>query len=180
MNVFWYLFNWWLTWTYTDVAVIGRWRAGDAWIYTFSILLLASTILILASYGIFSGISQAWKGFFTPKIKNPDFKKKPAVKYFLAWYAWWQKRPKISAKWGKKIAETLGKHRYLTLFLLNLIPYVPYLSAATIAAAKLKKIPYAIWIILAGNTTKVFYMVALVYTSPTWLSWCRYMIGKIF
>jgi len=184
MSVLWYWLNWLLTWTYTDAAAIGRWKAGDAWIYTFSILLLASSILILVSYGIFSGISRVWKRFFTSKIEKPTFRKKRIVKFLLSLYAWWQKKSeRVSTKWGKRIAKAMGRHKYLILFAFNLVPYVFYVSAATIAAAKIKKVPYAVWPILAGNAVKVLYIVGLVYTSPIWLSWFKdtisYIVGKI-
>ncbi len=184
MNALWYWLNWLLTWTYTDVAVIGRWRAGDTWVYTFLVLLLASTILIIVSYGISRGVSRAWKRFFTSKIERPTFRRKRIVRFFLGLYAWWQKKSeKVSTKWGKRIAKTMGRHKYLILFVFNLVPYIPYVSAATIAAAKFKKIPHAIWPIFAGNAVKVFYMVGLIYTSPTWLSWFKdafsYIVEKI-
>jgi len=201
MNVFWYLFNWWLTLSYTDVAAITWWKAGENWIITFLYLLLTSTILLLGYFGglsLFNLVSWAVKKFLYPRIKKGSgFKKTRIVKFVLGCYAWFKKTrvlrfilacyswrlkvsEKISTKWGKKIAGAMGKHKYWTLFILNLVPYVFYVSTATIIAAKLKRISFGILAILAGNAVKVFYVVGLVYTSPIWLSWFRYMIGKFF
>lgn len=173
MNLFWYLFNWWLTWTYTDFAAVAWWKAGENWIATFLYLFLTSTILLSGYHGIFSSIFWFVKKFLYSRIRikrGSGFKETPIVKFISSCYSWWQEKTNnISTKWGRKIAEAMGKHKYWTLFVLNLVPYVPYLSLATIIAAKIKGIRLGIVAILIGNAVKVLYVVGLVYTSSIWL-----------
>lgn len=162
MEIFWWLLDLYLTFTYTDAAVISSYTTGREEIYTLMVLLTISTSLILVNYWILGGIVKMVK-WMIKKIKKllPGKRKKREER---------QSRTKVS-KITKKLNEWVNewviskvrKHRYLSLFLLNLIPYALFLSHATIVATKWWKIRYGIFVILAGNGVKVYFVVTLVY-----------------
>ncbi|MCD6500811.1 hypothetical protein J7K42_02215 [bacterium] len=139
MKAFWEIINWLLAFTYTDFAIISWIEAGKEGMYTFLVMVIISDGLVILNYLLFSGI-----------FKGIDMIRKRL------------KLSQLAKKWGEKISQLRGNlFFYLFLATLNLIPYIPYVTPATIVAVKLARVPwyYGLTLILAGNTGKIGLMV---------------------
>jgi len=62
---------------------------------------------------------------------------------------------------AKKVITFIGNHKYSLLFFLNLIPFVPHLSTATILSLKLSKVSGGLLAILAGGSMKIFLLAVI-------------------
>ena len=62
---------------------------------------------------------------------------------------------------AKKVIVFIGEHKYFLLFFLNLIPFVPHVSTATILSLKLSKIPGGLLMVLAGGSAKILLLAVI-------------------
>jgi hypothetical protein len=62
---------------------------------------------------------------------------------------------------AKKVVAFIGNHKYSLLFFLNLIPFAPYVSTATILSLRLSKIPEGLLMVIAGGSTKIFLLAVI-------------------
>ncbi len=135
------------------MATISWYRAGEKELYTLLVMMIASTLSISISYGVFTGIIWLIRGFLKKlKVEKNELREDFPLK-----------NHKVSEKWVERLINKLNRHRYLVLFALNLVPYMPYLTAATVITAKLMKIPYGLPVILAGNALKVYFLTTIIY-----------------
>ena len=155
--------------SWTDVAVISWYKTGVDFNSTLIVMLITSTVLICIDYCllslIFKGLEWLREKIILLIEKNFDGRRLNFLnspRKIL--YEWLRGRPK---EWGKKLAFWARSPLfYFLLFVLNLIPVVPYISLATIIAAKIVRLRWyaALTIILAGNALKILYWSKIVYT----------------
>ncbi len=156
--------------SWTDLATISWSKAGVEWKYTLITMLITSNLLICANYGLFSAVMVVirWVRSLFDRLKK-NLMKNNLKKKGLIWSVL-RKIFKWSNSWTEKWEKALAKYRtsplfYFLLFVLNLIPIVPYVSTGTILAGKVVKTHwYGLLIILAGNTLKVILWTKIVYT----------------
>jgi len=79
---------------------------------------------------------------------------------------WWKRAVRI-LKFRKRLVEKsvfwlINQKKWVTIAL-TFVPYVPQLPTATIIAAKLMKIKYALPILLLGNAFRSLILVATIY-----------------
>ncbi len=165
LQILWWVWNIYSAFVFIEAAAVSLYLTGVRIEYTMGLLLLTSTMVLLINYGILSGMVWVLKKAsdrvvkmmkeILPQKKNKKIRR--SLQKLLKWLGRFERRV------GEKVIKTVKKHPYGTLFLLNLVPYAPYLSIAAIIAAKIGKIRYGIFPILAGNGVKVIMIVMGVY-----------------
>ncbi len=159
MQGLWFVTNILLPLFYPEVAIISWYHDGRSELWTFLVMISISTLSILASYGLFSGLVLAIKRTLKlPQVREAETR---LMKFF---------HMASSPAMVKKLGERLGnfknftRYKYLILFVLNLIPFVPYLTLITIIAAKAADLKWpSLLVIIAGNTIKIYLLVKVIY-----------------
>ena len=72
-----------------------------------------------------------------------------------------ERSSRIKQARAKKVIAFIGDHKYSLLFFLNLIPFVPHVSTATILSLKLSKIPGGLLMVLAGGSAKILLLAVI-------------------
>jgi hypothetical protein len=168
MKVFLGVILWvWNTYTaffFTELAIPSWYASGVPLGYTLIFLLSASTVSILGWSGIFSFIFWLLK-----MITGKDIRKGVNFGKLNSW------NQRIQEKWTEKILIAMGRHRYLTLFICNLIP-IPWLSTLSIGVGKYLKVNWLTTVVLLANTLKICGEIFFVYWFLPWLfSWIMYI-----
>ncbi len=146
-----WLWNIYTAFSLTEVAAPSWYASGVPMVKTLIFLLIASTISILGWSGFFSLV------FWLVKIiTGKDIRKKVNFRKLNSW------NQRIREKWTKRILVAMGKHRYMTLFICNLLP-VPGLTTVSIGVGKYLEIRWLTLCVLSANTLKVVGEVIFVY-----------------
>lgn len=76
----------------------------------------------------------------------------------------WARKAKVTSRlFVRKLVKETKSHPCLILFVLNLVPFAPGLTLATVITVKVLKIPWGIAAVLAGNLLKVFFVTVIVF-----------------
>jgi len=140
----------------TEVAAFSWCESGVPMLYTLVTLLVTSTVFLYLTFSGFSILN-----WILRKVLHRDLGvvlAKKAEIYVMEKNGW---KRKIVGWIVNKIRE-MGTHRYIFLFLFNLVP-LPLFSTGTIVAAKLFKVKWGIVPILVGDVVKVSAVVFFFY-----------------
>ena len=153
------ILGWILTCIHAESAIIGWKIAGKGWLFT---------LLSVEGVSILSVCFSLWLIDILLFILKKIFK----INLFLkikrnAWYKrlseWNRERKTNSVSFIKKTIQEIEMHPYLTLFIFNLVPFVPYLTFGTVATVKLLQVRFGLLVILAGNAVKILYLTTIIF-----------------
>lgn len=163
MEILWTFLSGIFSGIWPEIAVIGWHEMGWTAIQTLLTVLVASGSVLLISYVLLSGIFWKSNKILSNRVDNPTNKSNRIMRFLLEQYSQWENtKIKIGEKLGEKIAGHLSEHKYLVLFIFNLIPF-PVLTTATIVAGRLAKVKYSIVPIFLGSAIKISLWVLLIY-----------------
>ncbi len=164
MEILWTFLSGIFSGIWPEVATLGWHRMGWTFIQTLLTVLIASGAVLLVSYVLLSGIFWKSSKALSKRINNSSYQSGGVMQFLLEQYEGWENtKRKIGEKIGKKIVGYLDKYKYLFLFSLNLIPFVPLLTTFTIVAGRLAKVKYSIIPIFLGSAIKLFIWAWTVY-----------------
>lgn len=150
---------------YLDGAIFDFALQGKPIEYTLTIALVVSTIQIMTTFlGFEAVITVIKKKYFSNRKTSKgmeDFIK--LAERIWKWLEKWRKKIKI-VDFLVKLIIGAKKHKYLAIFIPNLIPFAPYFTtAATIAATYYQRKRIALAVVIAGNSMKFLIFVPLYY-----------------
>lgn len=163
------LFRTFLDWlgvfVFLDGAVFDLAIQGKPIGYTLTIALVVSTIQIIITFLGFEAIISAMKKRYFSNRKASkmvkDFTK--LAERIWKWLEKWRKKIKI-IDFLVKLILGAKRHKYLAIFVPNLIPFAPYFTTATaIASTYYRKRKLALVIVIIGNSMKFLIFVPLYY-----------------
>lgn len=144
-----------LTIIHPESAIVLARLTGETWWVVLLRIEILSNFVMLGFYEVLRGIFWLFNKIF--RI-NLSFRSKANYenKYL--------KNTKTNMSlWVQSTIENLKVHPYILLFILNLIPAIPYLTTATIIAVSALKIQRGMIAVLAGNAVKILVVVLIVF-----------------
>ncbi len=153
------MIDWLGVFIYLDGAVFDFAIQGKPIEFTFFVALFFSNLQILMSFGIFTGITLWTKKKIYSKI-NTDTKE--FIERLIKWLKKWQDTS-LAKRWAERW-QKIQRYKYLILFFLNVIPFIPWLTTSTAIAASLsKKKIHCLTAVILGNAIKFFIFIPLYY-----------------
>lgn len=150
-----------------ESAIVAWQKVGISFVFAVSFITFASSLSVMANYGLFSGlfwifgkIRRRMKTVAPPKERDKKSKLTSWKRGARLFYRIRQRKARSLAKNSIEGNKYLNQH--LVLVLLNVVP-LPLLTAATIFAAKIKRIKGGIYSILFGNFLKILTVAIFVY-----------------
>ena len=141
-----------------ESAIVAWQKMGISFVLAVSFITFASSLSVMANYGLFSGIF-----WIFGKIKRRRDKESRLINWKRGVRLFWRLRQRKARSLAKNSIEgNKYLNQHLILILLNVVP-LPLLTAATIFAAKIKKIKGGIYSILFGNLLKILTVAIFVY-----------------
>lgn len=139
-----------------DAAILVWRAAGKPFWQACLVNNLVATITLIATYFI-TGLA---KKVVTHDVVKGRWQRTKLGRIFSRWM---EKLTKKTTRWIQKMVDWLSGKRLVIVFVLNLIPLVPYLPTAIIIVVKLKEIKYGFLILFISNTIRCFL--------SAWLIW---------
>jgi hypothetical protein len=150
-----------------ELGAIQLIKAGQPFWTVFWKSLIPTTLPILLVFGTLDFVVIFIK-FIIKQAKRINFvrrifaKRKKTENEFMEAVAEQQKR--IKRRIWEKTKELIQKNGYKAFFFLSVIPFVPYVpEIAAAACVSLKMQKKGFWLILAGNTIKIFGELVFMY-----------------
>lgn len=152
-----WIFNVYTAFGLTEIAALSWCESGVPMLYTLVTLLVTSTVFLYLTFSGFTVLNWILK-----KVLHRDpgaALAEKAERYAMETQNSWKRK---IVGWTVNTIRKMSTHRYIFLFVFNLVPF-PLFSTGTIVAAKLFKIKWGIIPILVANGVKVSFVVTFVY-----------------
>lgn len=159
------ILDWLGVFAYLDWAIFDFAIQGKPIEYTLTIALSVSTFEILITFVGFKAIALAIKKKYFSDRKMSKMTKDlmKLGERIWKWMERWRKKVKL-VDFLVRLILGAKRHKYLAIFIPNLIPFAPYFTTATaIAATSYKSKKKALITVIIGNSLKFLIFVPLYY-----------------
>ena len=157
--------DWLGVFVYLDWAIFDFAIQGKPIEYTLTIALVVSTVMILLTFVGFEAIVLAIKKkyFSDRKVSKMTKDLMKLAGRTWKWLEKWRNKVKF-VDFLVRLILGVKEHKYLAIFIPNLIPFAPYFTTATaIAATSYKNKKKALITVIVGNSMKFLIFVPLYY-----------------